>query len=261
MRAKRYALLQRIRHPPNPISMVYLITMYWPRLRSFFIQYDLEGVFHTLLHALTNSGMYTGAVMSVVGELISVQAAQNHSNRGRPKNKIHDPHHSSPAKTKTKWDGKKRRTYRLTTGIYITYTMYLLQYTRSDAPPPQKKAAAIEIAQNMYHNGLAPRLQTLYKKLSDSYCRGLKIVRHHDPVQSACHVPPPNAWLKIPPKGEFLQQSRPVDTVNLLFEDDTKQLQTNPDVPPKQATPPPALCRRTCRQTPCPHCRQRSSTI
>ena len=40
--------------------------------------------------------------MSVVGELISVQAAQNNSNRGRPKNKIHDPHHLPP---KTKQNG------------------------------------------------------------------------------------------------------------------------------------------------------------
>ena len=54
----------------------------------------------------TNSGISTAAVMSVVYELISVQAAPNHSNRGRPKNKIRDPHHH-PKKKQTKSGGKK----------------------------------------------------------------------------------------------------------------------------------------------------------
>ena len=50
---------------------------------SFSYQYVLEGVFHTLFPH-NNYGISTGAVMSVVGELIPVQATQNHSNRGRP---------------------------------------------------------------------------------------------------------------------------------------------------------------------------------
>ena len=80
-----------IRQTPSP-RYAYRIPVYWPTLRSFIIPVWFRGgVPHTFPH--TNSGISTGAVMSVDGELISVQAAQNHSNRGRPKTKTHDPHH------------------------------------------------------------------------------------------------------------------------------------------------------------------------
>ena len=80
-----------IRQTPSP-RYVYPIPVYWPRLRNFLIPVWFRwGVPHTF--PLTNSGISNGAVKSVVGELISVQAAQNRSNRGRPKTKTHDPHH------------------------------------------------------------------------------------------------------------------------------------------------------------------------
>ena len=173
------------------------------------------------------------------------------TNRGRPKTKIHDP----PPKTeqnKTKGGGKKNA---------------VLEYSRSDPAPPPEKAAAIRSCSKhtryfeVYHKAVTPRLLTVYKKLSDSYCRGLEIVRHYDPVQSARPRSSPRGMVGNTAKVEFLQHSRPLDTVIVLFEDDAKQLQTNLDVPPNQATPPPALCCRTCRRTPCYQRRQRSSNI
>ena len=109
-------------------------------------------------------------------------------------------------------------------------------------PPPQESSSNSKLL-NAY------RLLTLYKKLRDSYYyRVLKTVGHHDPVQSARPRSSPKRAVENAAKGEFLQRSRPLDTVNLPLEDDAEQL--TPDVPPNQATPPPALCRRTCRQTP-----------
>ena len=90
-----------IHQTPSP-WYVYPIPVYWPGYVAFSYQYlSFRGCApHTFPH--TKSGISPGAVMSVVGELISVQAAQNNSNRGRPKNKIHDPHHLPP---KTKQNG------------------------------------------------------------------------------------------------------------------------------------------------------------
>ena len=95
-----------IRQTPSP-RYAYRIPVYWPTLRSFIIPVWFRGgVPHTFPH--TNSGISTGAVMSVDGELISVQAAQNHSNRGRPKTKTHDPHHPQ---NKTKQNGAEKKPY------------------------------------------------------------------------------------------------------------------------------------------------------
>ena len=63
-----------------------------PGYVAFSYQNDIEGAFRTRFHTIINSGISTGAVISVVGALISVQVSQNQSNRGRPKTKIQDPH-------------------------------------------------------------------------------------------------------------------------------------------------------------------------
>ena len=124
--------------------------------------------------------------------------------------------------------------YRLTADIFITCTRYLLEYCDSaPSPPLSKSSSSSKLLKTC--KALTPRLLIVYKKLSDSYCRGLKVVRHHDPVQSARPRSSPQRMVENTAKGEFPQQSRPLDTVNLLFEDDTEQLQKTPDVPPNQA--------------------------
>ena len=55
----------------------------------------------------------------------------------------------TPPQKQTKWGGTKRRTYRLTTDIFITYTRYLLEYTRGDSDPPPVMQQQFEIAQNI----------------------------------------------------------------------------------------------------------------
>ena len=72
-----------------------------PGYVAFSYPNDIEGAFRTLFHTIIRFGVSTGAIMSVVDELISVPAARNHSNRGRHKNKIHDPH-PPPSRTKTR---------------------------------------------------------------------------------------------------------------------------------------------------------------
>ena len=110
--------------------------------------------------------------------------------------------------------------YRLTADIFITCTRYLLEYCDSaPSPPLSKSSSSSKLLKTC--KALTPRLLIVYKKLSDSYCRGLKVVRHHDPVQSARPRSSPQRMVENTAKGEFLQPSRPLHTVNLLFEDDT----------------------------------------
>ena len=180
--------------------------------------------------------------------------------------------HTTRKTKQNKMGRKKSRTYRLTTGnqqdissqedIFITYTRRLQHYSipgSDSAPTPSpEKQQQIEISQYLYgiNTPIADPIQevTLFLLLPSAQNR-----RHHDPVQSAWPRSSPKRAVENAAKGEFLQRSRPLDTVNLPLEDDAEQL--TPDVPPNQATPPPALCRRTCRQTPCPRRRQRSSSI
>ena len=79
-----------------------------PGYVAFSYENDIEGAFRTPVHAIISSGISTGAVILVVGELISVQAAGNQSNRGRPKNKRHDP---NPLPPQTKMRRKQKTPY------------------------------------------------------------------------------------------------------------------------------------------------------
>ena len=98
-------------------------------------QNDIEGARRTLFHTIICPGISTGAVISVVGELISIEASRNHSNRGRPKTERHYPH---PPPSQTKMRRKqKRRTYRFT-----AFTRYL-KY--NDSAPPQKRKSSSKI--------------------------------------------------------------------------------------------------------------------
>ena len=76
-----------------------------PGYLAFSHQNDVGGAFRTLFHTTISSGIPTGAVISVVSELISVQAAGNQSNWGRPKTKIHYPH-SPPSQTQNEVETK-----------------------------------------------------------------------------------------------------------------------------------------------------------
>ena len=67
---------------------------------------------------------------------------------------------------------------------------------------------------------------TLHKKLSDCYCRGLRIVRHHDPVQSARPRASPQRMDENTAKDEFLQQQPANGHRQSLFEEVTEPIQT-----------------------------------
>ena len=84
-------------------------------------QNDIEGARRTRFHTIICSGISTGAVISVVGELISIQASRNHSNRGRPKTERHHPH---PPPSQTKMRRKHKTQY---VSLYSVYQVPRVQ--------------------------------------------------------------------------------------------------------------------------------------
>ena len=86
---------------------MYSIPVYRQGYVVFSYQYDLEGVFHTLLHTLTLVYLLGGTDVSVFGELISVQADEIIPTEGAEKTKSMT-HTTSPPNQNKK--GQKQKT-------------------------------------------------------------------------------------------------------------------------------------------------------
>ena len=104
-----------------------------PGYLAFSHQNDVGGAFRTLFHTTISSGIPTGAVTSVVSELISVQDAGNQSNRGRPKNKIHYPH---PPLSQTQNEAETKNAVR----IALQLTSLLLSLIHISEPRDKRQS-------------------------------------------------------------------------------------------------------------------------